>query len=133
MSFVSRLPSFKFWDEQIVYGRHDDLQAAISFTLSSRFPIRWHLSKNSCRHEIDMPAMALLKLTAYHRLVTKQSHLLTFRNRIHIHAVFRKRQLKLALSGMPKESPRADQHHASGLCELATPLIEPVFDLAWIF
>jgi len=80
-----------------------------------------------------MPAVTLLKLTAYHGLVAKQSYLLAFCDRIDIHTAFRKRKLELALSGMPKESSGTDQHHASRLCELASPLIEPAFNLTWIF
>ena len=63
------------------------------------------------RHEIDVPAVRLLKLTAYDGIVAEPGEFIRISHRIGIHAIFRQTGGDAFLRRMPEQSCGANQSH----------------------
>lgn len=70
MLAVTRFISPELWSEQICDMRYHNSEIAVCRGEYPVSPAFWQLMQYSGRHEIDVPAVGLLKLAANHRIIT---------------------------------------------------------------
>lgn len=126
------IPSFatsEFRSKQILDSRNSNTQETIGLFRAAVLPMCGKFLENRTRHQVHMPPVAQFELAANHGIVTEHRDFLIIRDRIDVHAVFRKRFVQSGLSRMPQQARGADQNHGTGGLYLRSPIDKPVFHL----